>query len=127
MENDRFIYFNPNREGKHVGDCVIRALCCILQLDWDEAFLRLNMLAFEMADMPSSNEVWGRFLNLYGYIQVPVFTYYTINDFCKDRPYGKFIVCTGEHAVAVIDGHYYDTMDTGNKNVIFYYEKGSYV
>lgn len=127
MENDRFIYFNPNREGKHVDDCVVRALCGILQLDWDEAFLRLNMLAFEMADMPSSNEVWGRFLNLYGYIQVPIFLYYTINDFCEDHPYGKYVVCTGEHAVAIIDGHYYDTMDTGNRNVIFYYEKGSYV
>lgn len=85
------------------------------------------MLAFEMADMPSSNEVWGRFLNLYGYIQVPVFSYYTINDFCEDHPHGKYVICTGEHAVAIIDGYYYDTIDTGNKNVIFYYEKGSYV
>ena len=85
------------------------------------------MLAFEMADMPSSNEVWGRFLNLYGYIQMPIVNNYTINDFCDDHPNGKYIVCTGEHATAVINGYFYDTMDTGNKNILFYYKKGSYV
>lgn len=131
MMTDRFIFFNPNREGKLVGDCVIRSLCAVLQLDWDEIFLRLSMLAFEMSDMMDSNIVWGRFLNLYGYIQMSVIDKgvgpYTVYDFCMDHPRGKYILGTGIHAIAVIDGFYYDTSDTGNERIIFYYEKGRYV
>lgn len=131
MMSDRYIFVNPNREGKFVGDCVIRALCVILLLDWDSVFLRLSMLAHEMADMMDSNVVWGRFLNIYGYIQKPVIDRglgcYTVYDFCIDHPKGKFVLCTGTHAIAVVDGFYYDTSDVGDESVIFYYEKGTYV
>lgn len=123
----KFIFYNPNREHKFVGDCVIRALCAVLLLTWDEIFLRLTMLSFEMADMPSSNEVWGRFLNLYGFIRFPAPENYTVIDFCLDHPVGKFVLCTGKHTVATVDGDYYDTSDVGNRNILFYYGKGTYV
>lgn len=28
-----------------------------------------------------------------------------------------------ENAIAVIDGHYVDTYDSGDRNVLFYYQK----
>lgn len=129
--SNRYIYHNPNREGKHVGDCVIRALSTVLHLDWNETFLRLSMLAYEMADMPDSNVVWGRFLNLYGFVVRPVVDVgvgpYAIYEFCLDHPYGEYILCTGTHVVSVIDGYYYDTGDTGDEQILFYYERGSYI
>ena len=48
---------------------------------------------------------------------------YTIADFCNDHPYGTYILATGTHVVAVIDGDYYDTWDSGNEIPIFYWQK----
>lgn len=30
-----FIYYNPNRLGKRVGDCAVRAVSKALNVDWD--------------------------------------------------------------------------------------------
>ena len=48
---------------------------------------------------------------------------YTVKDFCKDHPQGVFVLGTGTHAVAVIDGDYYDAWDSGNKVPLFYWRK----
>lgn len=48
---------------------------------------------------------------------------YTVADFCWDNPYGYYLLATGTHAVAVIDGDYYDTWDSGNESVAYYYER----
>ena len=36
---------------------------------------------------------------------------------------GKYIVCTGTHTVCVINGSYYDSWDSGNEPIIFYYSE----
>lgn len=47
---------------------------------------------------------------------------YTIKDFCRDNPEGVFVVGTGSHVVAVIDGDYIDSFDSGDLLAIFYWE-----
>ena len=49
---------------------------------------------------------------------------YTIADFAKDHPEGTYIVATGSHVVAVQDGSYYDTWDSGHDvpSYFFYLE-----
>jgi hypothetical protein len=48
---------------------------------------------------------------------------YTIRQFCRDNPIGKFIVGTGTHVVAVLDGNYYDTWDSGDEVPISLWKK----
>ena len=48
-------FYNPNPHNKSVGDCVIRALSKALNKTWDETFIDLFTVAFELKDMPSSN------------------------------------------------------------------------
>ena len=36
-----YVYYNPNPEQNHVGDCVVRALTVALDDTWDNAFIRL--------------------------------------------------------------------------------------
>lgn len=48
---------------------------------------------------------------------------YTVKDFCVDNPHGKYLLATGSHVIAVIDGDYYDTWDSGNEIPIYYYVK----
>ena len=35
--------------------------------------------------------------------------------FCEKYPTGVYVIGTGTHAVAVVDGDYYDSWDSGNE------------
>ena len=43
-----FIYFNPNPIDKHTGDCVIQALCKVLDQTWEETFMSLSSFFFNI-------------------------------------------------------------------------------
>ena len=81
-----------------------------------------------MHDMPSINKVWDEYLRRYGFYRnvIPNMcpTCYTVLDFCRDHPTGKFVLATGSHVVAVVNGDYYDSWNSGNEVPIFYYRKG---
>ena len=80
-----------------------------------------------MNDMPSSNAVWGAYLRTRGFrrdvIPNSCPDCYKVTDFCKDNPTGRYILATGNHVVAVINGDYYDTWDSGNEIPIYYWRK----
>ena len=40
---------------------------------------------------------------------------YSVREFCVDNPTGTFLLFVGEHVIAVIDGDYYDTFDSGHE------------
>lgn len=122
-----FIKYNPNPLGASVGDCTVRAISLARGLSWEEAYTDLCETGFKMADMPSSNNVWGAYLinKGYRYSVIPdrcPFCY-TVKDFCRDHPDGVFILGTGTHAVTVIDGDYIDAWDSGDKVPLFCYTK----
>ena len=103
---------------------MIRAVSIATGKDWERTYIELAVMGFLMADMPSSNEVWGQYLRGRG------FSYhgslpgrYKLWMFCQDHPSGIYVVGTGTHAVAVIDGDYYDTWDSGDESPLFYWEK----
>lgn len=122
-----YIKYNPNPLNLSVGDCVIRAISKVTGMSWKETYLELIIEGYAMADMPSANRVWTRLLNRFGYIQrllprnCPAC--YTVKDFCIENPIGKFVVATGDHVVAVINGDYYDSWDSGNELLSYYFEK----
>ena len=80
-----------------------------------------------MYDMPSANRVWGEYLREIGYVRriIPDTcpNCYTVRDFCMEHPIGRYILGTGEHVVAVVDGYYYDSWDSGNEIPIYYFER----
>ena len=122
-----FEYFNPNPKNKKVGDCVVRALCKALDQGWKETLLQLFTYAYYMADMPSSNAVWGSYLKNKGFVRLSIPNScpdcYTIKDFCIDHPYGTYVVGTGTHTVCVKDGCYFDSWDSGDETPVFYYRR----
>lgn len=122
-----FIYFNPNPNRKLVGDCVVRAISKITEQAWDDTYVALMLQGLAMCDMPSSNSVWGAYLTSLGFekimINSPCVNCYSIEDFCNDNPEGSYLLATGTHVVAVEDGNYYDTWDSGSEIPIYYFRK----
>lgn len=114
-----YVHLNPNPNGAYVEDCVIRAIAIATNRSWDEVAIYLFLQAFIMKNMPSANKVWGTYLTSIGFRQYQLPNTcpdcYTVRDFCMDNPYGIFILATGSHVIAVIDGNYYDAWDSGDE------------
>ena len=126
-DESNFVLFNPNPEGKDVGDCTVRALSIALYKSWEQIYMDLCLQGYMMHDMPSSNNVWGAYLQIKGWklrrLQDSCPLCYTVNDFCNDHPRGTYILGTGTHVICVVDGKYYDAWDSGKKVPLFYYIK----
>lgn len=122
-----FIFNNPNPAKNLVGDCVIRGIAILTDKSWAYTYMEIIVQGYDMYDMPSSNEVWSAYLKSQGYskriIPNTCPSCYTIRDFCEDHPEGKYLLATGSHVVAVIDGNYYDTWDSGSEIPIYYFTK----
>ena len=119
--------YNANPKGKQVGDCTVRAISKATEQPWEDAYSGIALQGFLLADMPSANNVWGAYLKRKGFrrrmIPDSCPDCYTVEDFCRDNPEGVYVLGTGSHAVAVIDGDYFDAWDSGKEQVMYYYRK----
>lgn len=123
-----YVFYNPNPAGKRVGDCVVRAIAKLTGKDWETAYFSVCMQGMRSHDMPSSNSVWGEYLKRQGYkkrvLPDTCPDCYTVRDFCYEHKYGKYLIATGSHVVAVIDGDYYDSWDSGDEVPVYFFEEG---
>ena len=122
-----YVNYNPNPKRKLVGDCVIRAISKVMNMDWEDTYLDLLLQGFSMYDMPSSNDVWGTYLIEHGFHRYVIPdtcpNCYTVEQFTRDNPDLTGILATGTHVIAVDSGDYFDTWDSGNEIPIYYWRK----
>lgn len=122
-----FKMYNPNPENLRTDDCTVRAISKILGISWDAAYLSLTLIGFQMKAMPDAIFVWGAFLFSNGFTKKTIPDTcplcYTIKQFCKDHPKGKYIVATQDHVVAIENGDYYDTWDSGDEVPVYYWKE----
>lgn len=120
-------FYNPNPLAIKKIDCSVRALCRVTGLSWDDVHRETSELARMMGTMSVEDAAWGAFLRRRGWLRYAVPNTcpncYTVRDFCRDHPYGAYVLCPYEHAVAVIDGSWYDTWDSGDETIQFYWAK----
>lgn len=119
---------NLNPDKRKVGDCVIRSIVYAMQYTWERAYIELAIEGFMEYDMPSSNKVWDNYLRRQGFTRHIIPNTcpdcYTVRDFCKEHPWGVFILATGTHVLTVDNGNYIDSWDSGDEVPIYYYERG---
>ena len=103
-----FSYFNPNPEGKQVGDCTVRAIAKATGKSWDETYvgLCLRQQGFTRNVVPNTCP-----------------DCYTVEEFARDHPHGMYVLALSSHVVCVEDGKYFDSWDSGNEIPLFYWEK----
>ena len=133
-----FIRVNLNPYNLDTGDCVIRALALALNYNWFMIHDELSFLSRKMADMPSSNRVWKAYLTNKGFkeeiAENTCPNCLTVEEFAYTHPKGRFIlstaeykkasrnlIVTGSHVVALIDGDWYDTWDSGGDVPLSYF------
>jgi hypothetical protein len=122
-----FKYYNANPVNNYVGDCVVRAISTLNGKDWMTTKIEIFIESCLMYDISTSNKVWHNYLKKQGYSRFVIPNTcpycYTVKQFCKDHPYGKYLLALDGHVVAVIDGDYYDTWDSGNEVPIYFWKK----
>lgn len=122
-----YVFYNPNPAGAFTIDCVIRAISKLMDFSWDRAYMRIVAEGYKMKSMPTADDVWGSYLRRNGYRRhvIPDMCpdCYTVAEFAKDHPRGKYLLKTNQHVVAVCDGDYYDTFDSGHEVPIYYWER----
>ncbi len=120
-------YYNPNPVENRVGDCAVRAVSKALGIDWEAAYSMISANGYAMCDMPSSNAVWGAVLRQKGFKRTTIPNQcpecYTVEEFAADNPKGLFVIGTEGHVVAVSDGDWYDTWDSGEKVPVYVWYK----
>ena len=122
-----FELYNPSPPGARVGDCAVRALSKVFNVDWETAFLMICVKGFNMYDMPNSNAVIDAILRNHGYVRRTIANTcpdcYTVERFAQENPTGTFVLGTGTHVVAAVNGVIYDSWDSTKEYPIYYWQK----
>lgn len=122
-----FTFYNPNPKNTRVGDCAIRAISKATGSSWMDAYIALCAEGLKYKDMPNSNHVWGMYLKDAGFKQCflpigcPDCT--TVSEFASLHPNGIYVLTCQNHVVTVVDGSYFDSWDSGNEVILYYFEK----
>lgn len=120
---ETWIYFNSNPRKRSVGDCAVRAVSRALDVSWKRAYSLLTEEGYAVCDMPSSDAVWGSVLRRHGFVKRAILDEaYTARDFCIDYPQGVYVLAFGGHVATVVDGYLFDSWNSSNEVVQYYYE-----
>ena len=108
---------NPNPLGKTTGDCVVRAIAIATDQSWRKTYRQLCELGEKHADMPNSNAIWSMYLRQRGARQFLLPEScpecITVEAFCERYPDGVYVIGTGDHAICIISGDWYDSWNSG--------------
>ena len=114
-----WIRCNPNPLGKQTSDCVVRAIAIATSQSWRKVYRDLCKLGEIECEMPNANWLWGEYLREHGARQFLLPdscpSCITVRAFSEKFPEGIYVIGTGSHAVAVIDGDWYDSWDSGSE------------
>ena len=107
----------------------MRAISKATGKEWGETYLAMAVEGYLEGDMPSANAVWGAYLRRIGYRRYMVPDTcpdcYTVGRFADEHSEGTFILALSGHVVCVQDGVIYDSWNSENEIVLYYWQKES--
>lgn len=108
---------NPKNE---TNDCAIRSFANAEGKEWKEVAKEFFNIALENFLMPNDLFVASEYAMKNNYEEGYIYpdNPFTVSRFAQVNPTGKFVVLVGDdeggHAVSIIDGDYYDLVDSAN-------------
>lgn len=130
MASRNYKYYQPNKKDlkDRYGDCVIRALTKVTGKEWDVIFDELVPIARELQCMPNGQPCYVQYLTEKGFEYQGISNRKgtkrpTVDSFAKTHKNGTYFVTVANHVVAIVDGIYYDTWDSGYKSLYGYWQK----
>lgn len=116
---------NQNPAGNNVDDCAVRAISVATGKSWDRIYTEMCLGGFDIKDMAHADKVWHKVLKDNGFhrhsLPERCPDCYTVADFCSDHQNGIYVLAVPNHVVAVVDGHWVDTWDSGNETPFYYF------
>lgn len=74
--------------------------------------------------MPSANATWGAYLRRHGFQRELAPEDTTVAEFADAHPNGTYILALSGHVVCIQDGLLYDSWDSGNEIVLYFWKRG---
>lgn len=120
-------YFDPNPVRSGAIDCAVRAIAKALNVSWEKAHAMLSLNSFLMGSVHVDDPVWGSILRQHGFKRQIVSNScpdcYTVEMFCEDHPKGTYVIKSQGHVACVQDGVLFDSWDSSQKTVIYFWYK----
>jgi hypothetical protein len=120
-EKSMYIRYKNNPCHIDTGDCVIRAISIITGMTWKKIYVELCVQGYENCGWGNENRIWTKYLKSIGFKQTYVNKELTVSEFAETHTKGKYVLGTGNHAVAVVDSNWIDSWDSGNEQVIYFF------
>lgn len=127
-----FHYYNANSHNHKTGDCVVRALCTVTDMSWEDCLTELFNIGVKKGYTPTSDKVVELFLIKHGFEKRKEprnidNTKMSIKDWLRREHtmYEKRIYAGAgsHHVVAIIDGVVHDIWDSSNETMHSYWVK----
>ncbi|MBR5271067.1 MAG: hypothetical protein IKV64_02670 [Clostridia bacterium] len=123
----KFIKYNANPAHNRIGDCTVRAISTALNQQWEKTYLELCIQGLIMFDLPNADYVWGQYLKNKGFkrniLPCDNGICITVEQFCYEHPNGIYLLCPKNHIIAVINGKFYDTWNSGQEILNYYWKR----
>lgn len=123
-------YYQPNNKDlkDEYGDCVMRALSKVMNKTWLEMFDDITPLSRELQCPFNCKTCYETYLKNNGFVYHGISNKKgskrpTVESFAKEHKKGTYYLNVANHCVAVVNGVYYDTWDSGYKSLYGYFEK----
>lgn len=118
-----YIHYNGNPCGLNIGDCVIRAISIVTGFSRHKVYAGLCLAGYDCTIWGNNNSVWRSYLQSLGYVKHAISRKCTVADFAGEHLTGRYILGTGAHAVAVVDGDIIDSWDSSQEIPLYYFVK----
>ena len=120
-----YVHYNGNPCGLNTGDCVIRAISIVTGMRPKKVYAGLCVFGYDCTQWGNVNSIWADFLQSLGYTRhmIAANHRYTAAEFAAEHPKGRYILGTGSHAIAVIDGNIIDSWNSSNEIPLYYFTK----
>lgn len=129
-KSTRYKYYQPNKKDlkDKYGDCVIRALTAVTGKSWLDVFDELIPYARYAQCNPNAKQAYQEYLKNNGFVRYGISNKKgskrpTVQKFALSHKTGIYLLEVAHHAVAVKDGYFLDTWDSGDCCLYGYWVK----